>query len=109
MAARSVPLFATGQDDRVETITLGQRGTPFLRRSPAMEAMVGHAAAQLLTAPPQEAEGLLYLMLRLDHQGRVVPLYVGRAGRHGRGVSFRSWRLSWIAISPRAHNLVRFR
>jgi hypothetical protein len=46
-----------------------------------MEAMVGHAAAELLATPPQEAEGLLYLMLRLDPQGRVVPLYIGRAGR----------------------------
>ena len=55
MAARSVPLFEPGQDGTVERISLGQRRTPFLRRSTAMEAMVGHAAAELLTAPPQEA------------------------------------------------------
>ena len=96
MAARSVPLFATGQDGRVETATLGQRRTPFLRRSPAMEAMVGHAAAELLASPPQDAEGLLYLMLRLDRQGGVVPLYIGRAGRHGKNGTLVSANLEGI-------------
>ena len=102
MAARSVPLFATGQDGRVETITFGQRGTPFLRRSTAMEAMVGQAAAEVLAAPPQDAEGLLYLMLRLDHQGGVVPIYIGRAGRHGKNGALVSANLE--GIRPASHS-----
>ena len=102
MAAHSVPLFATGQGGRVGTITLGQRGTPFLRRSTAMEAMVGQAAAEVLAAPPQDAEGLLYLMLRLDHQGGVVPIYIGRAGRHGKNGTLVSANLE--GIRPASHS-----
>jgi hypothetical protein len=55
-------------------ITFGQRRTSFLRPSAAMKAMDSPAAAELLAVPPQEAEGLLYMMLRLDDQDGVVPL-----------------------------------
>ena len=44
---------------------------------------MGIAVADILRSQPSEFEGLLYMMLRVD-AGGVVPLYIGRAGRHGK-------------------------
>ena len=79
-----MPLFAAAPDGAVEVSPYGRDGRPVLRRSAAMEAMVVGAVQAVLAAAPAEAEGLLYMMHRLDGGGRVVPLYVGKAGRHGR-------------------------
>ncbi len=49
-----------------------------------MDARIGGAVADILRARPTDLGGLLYLLLRLDGNGNVVPLYIGRAGRHGK-------------------------
>ena len=84
IAERGVPLFAATSDGSVEVFPYGRDGRPMLRRSVAMEAMVVETVDAVLGANPSDAEGLIYMMHRLDERGRVVPLYVGKAGRHGR-------------------------
>jgi hypothetical protein len=49
-----------------------------------MEALLTNTVEQVLASPSVAAEGLLYIMHSLDGAGRVVPLYVGKAGRYGR-------------------------
>lgn len=84
-----VPLFATGPDGAVEVFAYSRDDRPMLRRSAEMEALLAGTVERVLASAPGEAEGVLYLMHRLDGAGRVVPLYVGKAGRYGRtgGVS----------------------
>ena len=84
VAERGVPLFAAAADGVVEVFPYGRDGRPMLRRSAAMEALVMETVEAVLAAAPADAEGLLYMMHRLDGCGRVVPLYIGKAGRHGR-------------------------
>lgn len=84
VAERGVPLFATTAHGFVEVFPYGRDGRPMLRRSAAMETMVIEAVDAVLSAKASSAEGLIYMMHRIDEQGRVVPLYVGKAGRHGR-------------------------
>jgi hypothetical protein len=81
IAAASVPLFAADTNGVVEVVHLRPGGVPFLRRSAAMEGMIGSSVQSVFAGSPSTYEGLLYLMLRLDSQGRVIPLYVGRAAR----------------------------
>lgn len=71
-------------DGSVEIFRYGRDGRPMLRRSAAMEAILMETVEAILAAAPSGAEGLTYMMHRLDERGRVVPLYVGKAGRHGR-------------------------
>lgn len=85
IAAMGVPLLAAGMDGVVEVFGHGQGGRPMLRRSAAMEELLADTVERVLAAPHGDAEGLLYLMHRLDAAGHVVPLYVGKAGRYGRG------------------------
>ncbi len=89
IADAGVPLFATGPDGAVEVFGYGRDGRPMLRRSAAMGELLAGTVEKVLASAPGEAEGVLYLMHRLDEAGRVVPLYVGKAGRYGRtgGVS----------------------
>jgi hypothetical protein len=96
IAAQGVPLFHVGSGGAVDIIASGKRGASLLRRSAAMEGMVGRATAAVHAASPQDAEGLLYLMFRLDEQGGIVPLYVGRAGRHGKNGTLVSANLRGI-------------
>ncbi len=84
VAERGVPLFAAAPDGSVEVFPYGRDGRPMLRRSAAMEAMVVETVEAVLAAERPDAEGLLYIMHRLGGDGRVVPLYIGKAGRHGR-------------------------
>lgn len=79
-----MPLFAAAPDGSIAVFSYGRDGRPVLRRSAAMEAMVTEAVDAVLAAERPDAEGLLYMMHRLDERDRVVPLYVGKAGRHGR-------------------------
>ena len=81
IAAASVPLFAADSNGVVGVIHLRPVGVPFLQRSAAMESMIGTSVQGILAVPPSTYEGMLYLMLRLDSQGRDIPLYVGRAAR----------------------------
>lgn len=89
IAETGVPLFAADPDGAVEVFAYGLDRRPVLRRSAAMEALLAGTVERVLAASPGEAEGVLYLMHRLDAAGRVVPLYAGKAGRFGRrgGVS----------------------
>lgn len=84
ISGQGVPLFAAAPDGRVEVFRYGRDGRPMLRRSHAMEAMVAATVDRVLSVPPGDAEGVLYMLHRLDGHGRVVPLYIGKAGRHGR-------------------------
>jgi len=84
IAESGVPLFATGADGAVEVFAYGRDGRPMLRRSTAMEGLLIGAVERALAGPPAAAEGVLYLMHRLEPSGRVVPLYAGKAGRYGR-------------------------
>jgi hypothetical protein len=85
IAATGVPLFAADTEGMVEVFGHGQGGRPMLRRSAAMEELLAGTVERVLAAPHGDAEGVLYLMHRLDVAGHVVPLYVGKAGRYGRG------------------------
>lgn len=81
-----VPLFAVDDAGRVVTAPFGSDGRPVLARAEAMEAMVLREVRRIVESPvtgPERLEGLLYLMFWRDG-GRVVPLYIGRAGRFGR-------------------------
>jgi hypothetical protein len=96
IAAASVPLFAADTNGVVDVVHFRPGGVPFLRRSVAMEDMIGTSVKSILAVPPSTYEGMLYLMLRLDSHGRVIPLYVGRAGRHGKNGTLVSANLKGI-------------
>jgi hypothetical protein len=84
IAETGVPLFATGSDSAVEVFAYGLDARPMLRRSREMEALLADTVEGVLASPSIAAEGVLYMMHSLDAEGRVVPLYVGKAGRYGR-------------------------
>lgn len=89
IAETGVPLFATSSDGTIEVFAYGRDGRPMLRRAAEMEALLAGTVEQVLASPSAVAEGVLYLMHWLNAAGRVVPLYVRKAGRYGRtgGVS----------------------
>jgi hypothetical protein len=83
IAASGVPLFAADEVGVVETFGYGRNSRPMLRRAPAMrDKLIG--TVQAVLAPASKYEGVLYMMHRTDPEGRVIPLYIGKAGRHGR-------------------------
>ena len=84
IAETSVPLFATAPDGTVEVFAYGRDARPILRRSTEMEALLVDTVEQVLASRSESAEGVLYVMHSLNAAGRVVPLYVGKAGRYGR-------------------------
>lgn len=84
IAARSTPLFVVASADQVETFAYGRDGRRILRRSPQMEALLTGEVERCATDATNTLEGVLYMMLRLDGAGTVVPLYIGRAGQVGR-------------------------
>ena len=79
-----MPLFATGPNGAVEVFAYGRDARPMLRRSAEMESLLADTVERVLASSDAVTEGVLYIMHRLDAAGRVVPLYVGRAGRVGR-------------------------
>jgi hypothetical protein len=85
LAEAGVPLFVAAPDGVVEVFGHGRSAVPMLRRSTAMEELLAGTVERVLAAPDGSSEGVLYLMHRLDAAGQVVPLYVGKAGRYGRG------------------------
>jgi len=82
--ASSVPLFDADEAGVVATFGYGRNNRPMLRRSPAMRAKIIGTVQAVLSAPASKCEGIFYMMHRIDPEGRVVPLYIGKAGRHGR-------------------------
>jgi hypothetical protein len=83
IAGSAVPLFET-QGGCVVTRAQGHDHRLILARSAAMEALVVREVRRVL-AEGSRFEGVLYMMLWKGERGLVEPLYVGRAGRYGRG------------------------
>jgi hypothetical protein len=98
VALSSVPLFAADAAGDVEIFAYGRDSRPMLRRSRAMRAKIIDTVQTVLSMPVSQAEGVLYMMHRLDADGRVIPLYIGKAGRHGR---------SGAAVSANLKNIER--
>lgn len=94
IAERGVPLFALAPDGSVATACYGRDQRLLLTRSREMEAMVIGTVERILSTP--SAEGMLYMMYRLLEDGSVVPLYIGKAGRHGRSGALISANLASI-------------
>lgn len=94
VADRGVPLFALAADGSVATACYGRDQRLLLTRAPEMEAMLIATVEKILSTP--EAEGMLYVMHRLGEDGSVVPLYIGKAGRHGRAGKLISANLASI-------------
>jgi hypothetical protein len=92
----SVPLFATDETGNVESFAYGRNSRLMLRRSPAMRAKIIDTVRSVLAAPASQSEGVLYMMHRLAADGCVTPLYIGKAGRHGRSGAARSANLKNI-------------
>lgn len=85
---RGVPLFDADGGGRVVAERFGRDGRLVLRRSAAMEDLLAAEVERTVAAPasgPATLEGVLYLMHWREPSGRVLPLYVWRAGRYGRG------------------------
>lgn len=78
-----VPLFACGDRGRVASAPFGRDGRLILQRSPEMEALILREVGKTLSADIRN-EGLLYMM-HWREQRRVIPLYIGRAGKYGKG------------------------
>ena len=83
ISVSSVPLFDADEAGVVATFGYGRNERLMLRRSGAMEAKLIDTVNAVLSAPATKYEGILYMMHRIGPAGRVVPLYIGRAGRHG--------------------------
>lgn len=85
---RAVPLFECDAAGRTVAAPFGRDGRLVLRRSAAMEDLLAGEVERAVASPAGGAgalEGVLYMMHWRDPSGRVLPLYVGRAGRYGRG------------------------
>lgn len=79
----SVLLFACDNGGRVASAPFGRDGRLILRRSLEMEALIVREVGSTLSIDTRN-EGLLYMMHWLE-EGRVIPLYIGRAGKYGKG------------------------
>lgn len=79
----SVPLFEV-EGARVVTREQGHDHRLILARSRAMEDLVVREVHRVLDVG-SPFEGILYLMFWPGDGGLVEPLYIGRAGRYGRG------------------------
>lgn len=81
------PLFQTEGNLTVEYKNYGQNDRPILKRSQDMEERVREEGRKVINdweTTDDTFDGLIYLMYRLD-DGNVRPLYVGKAGKYGRG------------------------
>lgn len=88
IAYGGVPLFATDGEGRVRSAPYGRDGRVILQRAPEMETLLVGQVERVLGSPavgPDRLEGILYLMFRRAGDRGVLPLYIGRAGRFGRG------------------------
>ena len=80
-----VPLFEHDAEGRVASEPFGKDGRAILRRSSAMEALVRREVNRVLAPGENCCEGILYMMYWREAPRQVVPLYIGRAGKYGRG------------------------
>jgi hypothetical protein len=100
------PLFETNSDEIVQTKPYGKNDRPILNRSREMEETVfteGRKVIDDYQTSDDTYEGLIYLMYRID-DGDVVPLYVGKAGKYGKGDKNLSANLDGL----RNHNTSKF-
>jgi hypothetical protein len=79
----SVPLFACDDGGRVVSAPFGKNSRLILRRSPEMEALIVREVRKTLSTDTRN-EGLLYMM-HWREERRILPLYIGRAGKYGKG------------------------
>jgi hypothetical protein len=103
IAYRGVPLFSTDGEGRVRSAPYGRDGRPILQRAPEMETLIVGQVERVLASPATgtRAPGrLLYLMFRRSPEGGMIPLYIGRAGRFGRGDGNVSANLEDIRRNP---------
>jgi hypothetical protein len=84
VTGRSVPLFDVS-DGLVATKQIGlKHPRRVLCRSAEMEAMiVAEASKAVADIGSANVDGLIYMMLRVDG-GKVIPLYIGKAGAIGK-------------------------
>jgi hypothetical protein len=83
-----VPLFDADAAGRVASARFGRDGRLLLRRSAATEDLLAGEVERVLAAPATgdaALEGVLYPMHGREPSGCALPLYIGRAGRYGRG------------------------
>ena len=98
VAESSVPLFAADPTGNVECFGYGRDNRPMLRRSTAMREKMVTTVQSILSDDTGNIEGVLYMMHRLDEHQKITPLYIGKAGRHGR---------SGAAVSANLKNIDR--
>lgn len=79
-----VPLFKHDASGRVSSAPFGKDGRYILCRSPEMEEMIRHVT-RVIREEGSLSEGMLYMMYWREESGRIVPLYIGRAGKYGKG------------------------
>jgi len=88
IAQSAVPLFDCDVQGRAVAVPFGQNRRLVLRRSAAMEALLVRQVERVMADPSTGGlglEGVLYMMHWRDSAGRVLPLYIGRAGKYGKG------------------------
>ncbi len=82
-----VPLFATDSDGDVQFKRVGKTQKPILLRSKDCEALILSVTDTLVpdwTSGTKNFDGMLYMM-GWKHDGRFVPLYIGKTESTGRG------------------------
>lgn len=89
IVANSVPLFACDANQIVSTKSIGRSAArQVLCRHPAMDDLVLRETDRLVADWQQGRrcyDGLIYMMYRTDQDGRVIPLYIGKAETLGKG------------------------
>jgi hypothetical protein len=81
-----VPLFRTDTDGSVSRDCFGKDKRQVLARSREMEELLVSVVESVLDDPAKgglDLEGVLYLMHWRENR-RILPLYIGRAGKYGR-------------------------
>jgi hypothetical protein len=89
IASEGVELFDTDDDLCVKVREVGQRSKRLLlTRNPMMEEMVMSGADQVVDDHDRREtafDGLIYMMFWLDEGSEVLPLYVGKTEKFGKG------------------------
>ena len=86
IAERAVPLFATDEAGRAHSTPFGTDRRLILARSPEMHELLASEVERTLADSSSGAaawEGVLYMMHWREGE-RIIPLYIGRAGKYGR-------------------------
>ena len=84
---RSVPLFDADETGRVFTLPFGVDGRLLLQKSHQMRDLIITTVERVLLDPwpnGEMLEGIIYMMLWHEEPDQVIPLYIGRAGKHGK-------------------------